>query len=321
MITAEVWLHSGSPPPASGTWIAVGSHDTINRSVDDGLTWAQIIPTAGSGLRFSSIAHDGTSWMIGGDNEVWTSPDDGLTFTRITPPAAGMNFPGWDLLCSPEPGVFLIGCSQDGLTNTWRTTNQGASWTNISLAAFTSDFNYFNDMASNGAGVVTMVTQQTIKAHKLLRSTDSGVTFSLQTITTDGSDSWSTSFANGFWVIGLGSSNLAYSTNAATGSWTQYNLAAPATNQISKTAWDGTYYWTNSVGGPYLLRTTNIAGEQDRFLLSQDMVGPVSNGNGVTILLTDAFQRTTGALSLTTIQQPNYPLQYTMRALAYRAGA
>ena len=118
------------------------------RSTDNGATWTQMTANAGWAVRsqFSSVAMpDGSIVLMGGTgimgalyNDVWRSTDDGATWTQVTVHAGWSARSGHSSVAMPDGSIVLMGgqtltAGNGFLNDVWRSTDNGATWTQMSL--------------------------------------------------------------------------------------------------------------------------------------------------------------------------------------------
>ena len=120
------WIAYGN-----GTWIIGGGNlGRVARSLDNGITWTVVGPTAlsGGGLNlYGGIAYSNGVWMVvGASNTISRSTDNGATWAVITA--------GWDngrLLASGR-GMFLLSANKGGGVDKFYTSVDGLLWTQAS---------------------------------------------------------------------------------------------------------------------------------------------------------------------------------------------
>jgi len=125
-------IDSGSGTSLNDTW----------RSTDYGATWMQMTASAGWGARYdhtSVVMPDGSIVLMGGDvypavygTDTWRSTDNGATWTQMSANGgwAGRVWP--TSVAMPDGSIVLMGGwdgSGPALDDTWRSTDNGATWT------------------------------------------------------------------------------------------------------------------------------------------------------------------------------------------------
>ena len=151
------WGHSSVVMP-DGSLVLMGGIEYYNsvesykndvwRSTDNGATWTQITASAGwSGrVHHSSVAMpDGSIVLMGGDeggnkkNDVWRSTDNGATWTKMTESAGWTARSEHSSVAMLDGSIVLIGgriSNSAGFKNdVWRSTDKGATWTQVNASA------------------------------------------------------------------------------------------------------------------------------------------------------------------------------------------
>ena len=157
-----------------GGWGDNGDTNDVWQSWDDGATWTEINPNAWWSGRdtFSSVAMpDGSIVLMGGydesgnfDNDVWQSWDDGATWTEINPGAGWSGRYGQSCVIMPDGSIILMGGEGEGLgegengdtNDVWRSTDDGATWTEINPSAGWSARDTFSSVAMPDGSIVLM---------------------------------------------------------------------------------------------------------------------------------------------------------------------
>ncbi|MGD0535475.1 MAG: PKD domain-containing protein, partial [Methanoregula sp.] len=128
---------SSFPPRRNDTW----------RSIDNGKTWTEINASSGwSGRQDQSsvVMPDGSIVLMGGDadmgyaNDVWQSWDNGVTWTEVNASAGWSARAGMSSVVMPDGSIVLVGGSGGGypsFNDTWRSMDDGATWTEVNASA------------------------------------------------------------------------------------------------------------------------------------------------------------------------------------------
>jgi hypothetical protein len=167
--------HSSVVMP-DGSIVLIGGEDDAGfkndvwRSTDNGATWTQQTANAGWSARslFSSVAMpDGNLVLMGGTtsssgsglNDVWKSIDNGATWTQMTPSAAWSARAFHSSVAMPDGSIVLMGGNGDGVNytnDTWRSTNNGATWTQMAANTAWSARYYHTSVAMTDGSIVLM---------------------------------------------------------------------------------------------------------------------------------------------------------------------
>jgi len=148
----------GDSGPLNDTW----------RSTDNGATWACVNASAGWSARggHTSVAlADGSIVLAGGQgdsdrlNDTWRSTDNGITWTCVNASA------GWSARIFPssvalaDGSIMLMGGQEDGsfipLGDTWRSTDNGATWTQLPNTGWSARF-FLSSVALRDGSIVLM---------------------------------------------------------------------------------------------------------------------------------------------------------------------
>ena len=184
---------------------ATGLRNDVWRSTDQGVTWTQMTaaaPWTGRRYHTSVALSDGSIVLMGGEDsltafdcrrdDVWRSTDQGATWTMMT------NSAEWNLrsrhssvvLPSDEgddDSIFLMGgLFQYGLggvthisSSVWRSTDQGATWTQIMTAGAKWSGRYGHASVALPDGSIVLMGGRV--DNDVWRSTDQGETWELMT--------------------------------------------------------------------------------------------------------------------------------------------
>jgi uncharacterized delta-60 repeat protein len=118
-----------------------GNANDVWRSTDDGATWTRMTANAPWSARWGQSAvamPDGSIVLMGGStnsgyaNDVWRSTDDGATWTQQTGSAGWLPRYGHTSVAMPDGSIVLMGGIDPNysyLNDVWRSTDDGATWT------------------------------------------------------------------------------------------------------------------------------------------------------------------------------------------------
>ena len=181
-----------------GSIVLMGGADFNNyyndvwRSTDDGATWTQITSHAGWSARAaqSSVTMpDGSIVLMGGadatntkNNDVWRSTDQGVTWTEMTPHAAWSPRMSSSVVVSTDGSILLIGGylggKSTGLNDVWRSTDFGATWTQMTPhASWPARFSQCSVVAKDGSILLIGGASDNNEFNDVWRSNDEGATW------------------------------------------------------------------------------------------------------------------------------------------------
>jgi uncharacterized delta-60 repeat protein len=139
------------------------------RSTDNGATWTQMTASAGWGRRSghsSVVMPDGSIVLMGGgtvsasvSNDVWRSTDNGATWTQMTASAGWTAREGHKSVAMPDGSIVLMGGNDNSGINkndTWRSTDNGATWTQMTTSAGWSGRNGHTSVTMPDGSIVLM---------------------------------------------------------------------------------------------------------------------------------------------------------------------
>jgi len=168
-----------------------GFLNDTRRSTDGGTTWTEVNASSGWSARWyhSSVAlPDGSLVLMGGmggdgiKNDTWRSDDGGKTWTEVNASA------GWSArwyhssVALPDGSLVLMGGRDSSLTSlndTWRSTDNGATWTEVNASSGWSARWYHSSVALPDGSIVLMGGRDSsfTSSNDTWRSTDNGTTW------------------------------------------------------------------------------------------------------------------------------------------------
>ena len=178
-----------------GSIVLMGGFDTwfqndVWRSTDNGTTWTEQTVSPGWWGRYgqSSVAlPDGSIVLMGGfnnsyQNDTWRSIDNGTTWTEQTAHAGWSGRWGQSSVALPDGSIVLMGGSDSGgilLNDTWRSTDQGATWTQQTAQAGWSGRRVHSSVALPDGSILLMSGMDNTFGYlnDTWRSTDQGATW------------------------------------------------------------------------------------------------------------------------------------------------
>ena len=177
----------------SGGASTSGYMNDVWRSTDNGATWSRVNASAGWAVRtsHSSVAMaDGSIVLLGGystvyKNDTWRSTDNGATWTQMNA-SAGWAARWWQSsVAIPDGSVVLMG-GLDGSNikrnDTWRSTDNGATWTLVNASSGWSERYGHSSVAMADGSIILMGGYDGISPSNykkdVWRSTDNGATWS-----------------------------------------------------------------------------------------------------------------------------------------------
>jgi hypothetical protein len=183
-----------------GSIVLMGGYDgsrrnDVWRSTDQGATWTQMTTAAewtGRNNHTSVALPDGSIVLMGGTgsigyrNDVWRSTDQGATWTQMTAAAEWMARGDHSSVALPDGSIILMGGYGFDLVFTylndvWRSTDQGATWTQMTAAAEWTARNGHASVAPPDGSIVLMGGYDDSRRNDVWRSTDQGATWTQMT--------------------------------------------------------------------------------------------------------------------------------------------
>ena len=169
---SSVAMPDGSIVVMGGVGYNAVVFNDVWRSTDDGATWTEMTPGAGWSARCSQssvVMPDGSIVLMGGTsyqgdnpvyrNDVWRSTDDGATWTEITANAGWSGRANFGAVTMQDGSILVMGGSPPnnaGLNDVWRSTDNGATWTEMTTAASWTPRSDFSSVAMADGSVVLM---------------------------------------------------------------------------------------------------------------------------------------------------------------------
>ena len=164
------------------------------RSANNGATWTQQTASAGWLARDNqtSVAlPDGSIVLMGGYNssgnlnDTWRSTDKGATWTQVNASSGWSKRSSHSSVTLPDGSIVLMGgynSSSTFLNDTWRSANNGATWTRQNASAGWSARRYHASVALPDGSIVLMGgSDSSNNKNDVWRSTDKGATWTQQT--------------------------------------------------------------------------------------------------------------------------------------------
>jgi PKD repeat protein len=195
------WLarrgHSSVVMP-DGSIVLMGGHDGSDykndtwRSTDGGTTWIMMNKSSGWSARWqltSVVMPDGIIVLMGGvddslsaRNDVWRSTDNGATWTPVN---AGTRWPTrceQSIVVMPDGSIVLMGGSEGSIlcggvffNDVWRSTDKGATWTEVNASAGWARRHSHSSVAMPDGSIVLMGgSDGSDYKNDVWRSTDNG---------------------------------------------------------------------------------------------------------------------------------------------------
>ncbi|MDD4138316.1 MAG: kelch repeat-containing protein, partial [Methanoregula sp.] len=168
------------------------------QSTDDGATWTEINASAGWSKRYSPscvVLPDGDIVLMGGEeyvarryrdtNDTWRSTDNGVTWTLMNANANWSARYFHRSVALPDGSIVLMGGINKGGTSfndTWRSTDKGATWTQVNPSSGWSVRHLFSSVAAADGSIVLTggeedIGRRTRDTNDTWRSTDKGYTW------------------------------------------------------------------------------------------------------------------------------------------------
>jgi len=191
---SSVVMPDGSIVLMGGYNVSGGGKNDTWRSITNGATWTQMNASAGwmaRGHHSSVVMPDGSIVLMGGygagyfKNDVWRSMDYGATWTLVNASAGWSARTSHSSVLMTDGSIVLMGGweggAYSGLKNdTWRSTNNGTTWTRLTASAgWTARYMHSSVVMPDGS-IVLMggydLSGDNLK-NDTWRSTDNGATW------------------------------------------------------------------------------------------------------------------------------------------------
>ncbi|MDD5188451.1 MAG: PKD domain-containing protein, partial [Methanoregula sp.] len=171
-----------------GGWNGSSYYNDTWQSTDNGVTWTQVNASSGWSARawHNSIAMpDDSIVLMGGDsigetytNDTWRSTDKGTTWTQVNAGAGWTARYGQSSIVMPDGSIVLMGGDSSGeiyTNDTWRSTDNGATWTQVNASSGWSARAWHNSIAMPDGSIVLMGGYDgSVYYPDVWRSTDNG---------------------------------------------------------------------------------------------------------------------------------------------------
>jgi N-acetylneuraminic acid mutarotase len=187
-------MPDGSIVLTGGSSDTVPSYNDVWRSTDNGATWTEMTADAGwSGRNGLSVVAtpDNSIVLMGGNDfngdksDIWRSTDDGATWTEMNPHAGWPPRSYQSSVAMQDGSIVLMGGVGDTNNNishyndVWRSTDDGATWTEMNPHAGWPPRLYQSSVAMQDGSIILVGGEDTGGRHpdNVLRSTDYGATW------------------------------------------------------------------------------------------------------------------------------------------------
>jgi PKD repeat protein len=187
--TAAVTLPDGSIIVTGGGNATTAFNDTW-RSVDNGIIWTQLNTSGGWLPRASHqmvVMPDGSILLMGGQsygvykNDTWRSTDKGITWTQMNSSSGWSGRQAFGAVSLSDGSVVVMGGTFNGTTggslnDTWRSTNNGATWTQMNASSGWDARQYFtvNSLPDDSIVLIGGYNLSGSNKQDTWRSTDKG---------------------------------------------------------------------------------------------------------------------------------------------------
>jgi len=178
----------------SGGWDGT-RQDDVWRSIDEGLTWTLQNGTPGWDGRNAHVMvsyPNGNITLAGGYKssgslrDVWRSTTNGSTWTLMTANPGWSNRMGMGSVVLTNNDTLIMGGTteyyNDYKREVWKSSNEGLSWTQLSTPSWNARSNPAVTLLSDGSILLMGGANNTVQMNDTWISTDSGVTWVLQNI-------------------------------------------------------------------------------------------------------------------------------------------
>ncbi|WP_370575556.1 PKD domain-containing protein, partial [Methanomethylovorans sp.] len=174
-----------------GSIVLTGGYDGSNRkndvwkSTDNGATWTQVNSSAGWSGRYghsSIVLPDGSIVLMGGHdgsfkNDLWRSTDNGATWMQVNSSAGWSGRYGHSSIVLPDGSIVLMGGDDESsgyLNDVWRSTDNGATWTQVNSSAEWSARSSHSSVVLPDGSIVLMGGDEGIYKNDVWRLTTAG---------------------------------------------------------------------------------------------------------------------------------------------------
>ncbi len=185
---SSVALPDGSIVLMGGIDASFNYKNDVWRSTDNGATWTEMNSSADWSAResFRSVAlPDGSIVLMGGydgssKNDVWRSVDNGSTWTEMNSSAGWSARYAHSSVALPDGSIVLMGgidASFNYKNDVWRSTDNGATWTEMNSSADWSARHSHTSVALPDGSIVLMGGLDGSLKNDVWHSTDNGATW------------------------------------------------------------------------------------------------------------------------------------------------
>ena len=170
-----------------GGWDGMSYMNDVWRSMDNGKTWTQVNASAWLLGRYghsSVVMPDGSIILTGGSvsgtpakNDTWRSIDNGATWTQVNTSSGWSARQQHSSVAMPDGSIVLMGgedSSYNKKNDVWRSTDNGAIWTQMNASAGWSARYDHNNVVMPDGSIVLMGGDDGSNKNDVWRSTDSG---------------------------------------------------------------------------------------------------------------------------------------------------
>ena len=201
--STSVVLPDGSIVLMGGVY---GVFSDVWRSADKGVTWTQQTTSAPYGARYNAqcvAMPDGSIVLIGGIypnkkgiyDEVWRSTDKGVTWALMNASAIPVAREGFTSNVMPDGSIVLMGGVTAGSSpkvqnDVWRSTDEGATWTEMSSNSAWKGRYGAQSVAMPDGSIVLMGGTTYVSYFDVWRSIDEGATWTKINASIGGAARW-----------------------------------------------------------------------------------------------------------------------------------
>lgn len=244
----------------NGVWVAVARTGTnrVMRSTDGGVTWTAVTVEL---LAWSSVAYGNGVWVAValGTNELMGSINGGQTWSREGG-AGEANL--WSSVAYGDGGggpvtTVWVAVSSNGTNRLMRSTTGGVTWTAVGSSGGVGALDWRSVAYGNGVWVAVAHN-----ASQVMRSLDSGQTWSTSSVGVEASSWRSVAYGGGVWVaVADGGTNRVMRSTDGGETWTSLGSAAgvEANSWMSVAHGAGTWVAVAMSGTPLVMRSVTPA--------------------------------------------------------------